>query len=515
MNGGARMWGWAAGLIVLLLGAGLAYHFLHTREPNYEDEHAAPLSADVEQQVRDFCGHCHAYPPPSSFPRWAWKREVEQGYHFFAESGLSLKPPSQAAAIKYFQDRAPEELPPAKIEYATTPCPVTFDRSTTPLLGNTAPAVSNVNLVRLSDPDRLDILACDMRSNQVMTLRPYDAKPQWRVLAELPHPAHVEVVDLDGDGIKDLLVANLGSYPPTDRLCGSVVWLRGKGDGTYEPITLLKDVGRVADVRAADFRGTGKLDLVVGVFGWQRVGEILLLENYTTDWKKPDFRQRVLDRRHGTIHVPVVEKGFNNSGKPDFVALISQEHETVVAFINQGGGKFQPQEIYSANNPGYGSSGIELVDFNGDGKVDVLYTNGDILDMPHLLKPYHGIQWLENRGTFPFTHHAIAPMYGVHRAVAADLCGNGRMDVLAVSFLPAKEFPLREKNKLDAVILLEQTASGKFLRHSLSTGDCDCVSCAVGDISGQGRKDLVMGSYGAPPGTPPVIIWRNKGLTKR
>ena len=41
-------------------------------------------------------------------------------------------------------------------------------------------------------------------------------------------------------GIPDILVADLGSYPPTDRRCGSVVWLRGKADGTYTPITILE-----------------------------------------------------------------------------------------------------------------------------------------------------------------------------------------------------------------------------------------------------------------------------------
>jgi hypothetical protein len=52
--------------------------------------------------------------------------------------------------------------------------------------------------------------------------------------------------------------------------------------------------------------------------------------------------------------------------EPDFVALISQEHETIVAFINEGGGRFRKQTLYSAPHPGWGSSGIQLVDLNGD-----------------------------------------------------------------------------------------------------------------------------------------------------
>src|SRR5262249_50553724 len=158
---------------------------------------------------------------------------------------------------------------------------------------------------------------------QVLALRPYEAAPTWRVLARLTVPAHAEVIDLDGDGIPDVLVADLGTYPPSNERAGSVVWLRGRPDGTFTPIPVLHGGGPVADGKAAAFRGTGKKDLVVGVFGWRTTGEILFLENQTADWAEPRFVPRVLDDRHGTIHVPVAD--LNGDGKPDFVALISQE----------------------------------------------------------------------------------------------------------------------------------------------------------------------------------------------
>ena len=109
---------------------------------------------------------------------------------------------------------------------------------------------------------------------------------------------------------------------------------------------------------------------------------------------------RVLDRRTGAIHVPIAD--LNKDGKPDFVALLAQEHESVVAFINTGQGlTFERRRpIYAAPHPNWGSSGIELVDLDKDGDLDVLYTHGDTFD-DFVLKPYHGIQWLENTGHAP------------------------------------------------------------------------------------------------------------------
>jgi FG-GAP-like repeat len=247
----------------------------------------------------------------------------------------------------------------------------------------------------------------------------------------------------------------------------------------------------------------------VGVFGLHATGEILLLENQTTDWAKPQFVPRVIDPRHGTIHVPVTD--LNGDGKPDFVALISQEHETVVAFINEGGGKFRKKTLYSAPHPAWGSSGIELTDLNGDGKLDILYTNGDILDEPYLWKPYHGVQWLENKGDLNFEYHRIADMYGVHNATAARVTGGKLPDIVAVSFLPADKFTDRGARKADAVVLFEQVAPGKFERHTLAAESCDAVVCCAADLYGTGRPDVVVGNFSSPAGDHPVTIWKNRG----
>ncbi|MDB5309320.1 MAG: repeat protein [Gemmataceae bacterium] len=515
-------WWWAVPLVVAIGGGAWGVLKLSrgtdsSMPPPPPAVQSAP--ADIAAQVHTFCGgSCHAYPPADTFPRRHWRTEVERGFRFFERSGMAMTAPPIESVIRYYEDRAPDELPPAVCPPASHPLGLRFEPVSYPNpAGAGRPAVSNVNVVRLPVPgqpagagrDRPAVLACDMQGGRVMLLRPADPAPAWQVLARVPHPAHAEVVDLDRDGIPDILVADLGSFPPTDRRCGSVVWLRGRPDGSFTPIKLLENVGRVADVRAADFRGTGKLDLVVGVFGLIETGEILLLENRTTDWEKPVFVPRQVDARHGAIHVPVAD--LDGDGKPDFVALIAQEHEMVVAYLNDGAGGFRKQTLYAAPHPGYGSSGIQLVDLNADGKLDVLYTNGDILDEPYLLKPYHGVQWLENTGGLKFEHRPIAPMYGAHNAVAADFFGTGRPAVVAVSFLPGDKFPDRETRKADAVMLLEQVAPGKFERHSLAAVECDAVVCAAGDLYGTGRPDVVVGNFSSTRTDHPVTIWKNLG----
>jgi hypothetical protein len=504
-------------LLVLLaaVGAGATWYVASRSGGSLQPVFVPPPAPEASaEEVKQFCGvACHAYPPPDSFPRWAWRKEVEQGFHFASRFRPDMRAPLLQSVVAYYESRAPLDLPLPSRPVAPGKPTVTWQRRGYRIAeGQRFPEVVNVNLVRLTPTGKVKILVCECdplkNEGRVLLFDPHAEPPTWKVLARLPAPAHAEVVDLDGDGHLDILVACLGHFFPTDEKAGSVVWLRNRGDETFEPITLLRGVGRVADVQAADFRDTGKLDLVVAEFGWREIGSVLLLENHTTDWSKPRFVPVVLDERHGAINVPVAD--LNGDGKPDFVALISQEHETVVAFLNEGNGRFRKEVIWTAPHPAYGSSGIQLVDLDGDGDLDVLYTNGDVLDKPFVLKPYHGIHWLENRGRFPFTHHRLADMPGVMRAVAADVRGSGVKDVLAVSYLPAEEFSRRDELNLDAVLWLEQTTKGTFVRRPLETKSCDHFTCAAGDLNGDGRPALVVGNFWSTRDRPlkdTLTIW--------
>lgn len=450
----------------------------------------------IKEQVATFCGHCHVTPPPDSFPRSAWNVEVAQGYGFYGSSGLTLAVPNQAEVVDYYETNAPDQWPRWTHPEGETPSPIAFERlpfghPRSPV----SPAASNIRFVNLSDNKTLDVLVCDMRHGLLISYQPARPDSAPRVLCDMLHnPAHAEVVDLDGDGRKDILVADLGSFGPSDKTLGSVVWLRGTADGGFTPMPLAWGLGRVADVQAADFDGDGDLDLIAAVFGWHAVGEVLYLENRTVDYAKPVFIPRRIDARHGSIHVPIAD--LNGDGRPDFVALLSQEHESIVAFLNQGGGKFTPQTLYRAPHPAFGSSGIELVDLDRDGDLDILYTNGDVLDGKPILRPDHGVRWLENRGGLIFTDHHLTSLPGASRAKAADMDGDGDLDIVATSFLPGDFYrPLRNGMGLDSLILLEQTLPGQFVRHPLETARNDHASLDLGDFDGDGKVDIATGLF--------------------
>jgi len=476
-----------------------------------------PTTKDA--QARAVCSQCHRSPPPDILPRDAWKRTVAQMKGFVLEGvgapvpGPPVEDFDLAPFVDYYESRAPAALPPPEPWPPTDDDAVRFVRHA--IRGSGAgPLVANVALADLDRGGRPRIVASEMARGLVLVADPRAGEPRLASVAPVPHPCHAEAVDLDRDGRTDLLVADLGTTAASDDQTGSVVWLRREASGVFRAVTLARGLPRVADVQAADFDGDGDLDLVVAAFGWRWIGAVYLFENRTTDWDRPVFVRREIDSRKGAIHVPVAD--LNRDGHPDFVALLSQQHEAVVAYLGDGRGGFRPETIDTAPHPGWGSSGLSLVDLDGDGDQDALVTNGDMLD-DFVVKPYHGIRWLENRGSFPWLAHEIAGLAGVERARAVDLDGDGDLDVVACTFVaPAPEGrdpgPV-DRASLPSLVWLEQEAPGRFARHTLERGGRH-VSLDVADVDGDGDVDVVVGNFQGG-GDVAVEVWENRGRAGR
>jgi hypothetical protein len=464
-----------------------------------------PDAAFVET-VKKHCSKCHVPPQPQYLPRGMWRLRIQEmaqrslmgtGVTAGDESVLWQMDTSQF--VRYFEARSPVSLP------LPEPWPagdggLRLEKKALAAEGASVPVVANVRFFDLDGDGKLEVVACDMGHGAVYVGRPASGETSLRLIAKIPNPDHAEMVDFDKDGKQDLLVADLGDFMPGDHEKGSVVLLRQKAPLEFEKIVLVDKIARTADVQAADFNGDGKLDLAVAAFGWHTVGGIYVYENQTTDWKAPKFDGFPVDARPGGVHVPIVD--LNADGRPDFVALISQQYEHVVAFLNRGPGKgFRAETIFRAVVPVWGSSGIQLVDMDGDKDLDLVMSNGDSLD-DFTVRPFHGVRWFENEGSYPWKQHDLVAMPGVHRAQAADLDGDGDMDVLAAAFLPNAEHPAfqlleRQGNLAPFTSLgwLEQTKPGVFVPRPLETGKLTHTTLDIGDYDADGDLDILTGNF--------------------
>ncbi len=471
----------------------------------------------VAQQARVTCGGCHAFPAPDILPRDAWRNEFVRML-FLREKRVPpvgaaafrtiQLPPDMEQALTLYLARAPEHLAPPEPWPDITESPIRFEKrglSMADMAGT--PAVSHVELVDFDHDEKPDLLGSDMRQGVIFIGRPASTD-SLTVVASVPHPAHVTMSDVDGDGLRDLLVGDLGEFLPADHNKGAVIWLRGQPTGKFSAFWL-DDWPRVADVEAADFNDDGKIDLAVAAFGWHTTGQIAIAANHTSVPSRPEFVRHTIDPRHGAI--AVLPADLNRDGKMDVVTLLAQEHETVLAYINKGTGDFSFEQkiIYTAPHPNWGSSGIQLVDLDKDGDLDVLLTHGDTFD-DGIVKPYHGVQWLENRGTYPFVDHTLAQMPGVHRAEAADIDGDGDLDIVAGALL-AGGSDVDEKI-LPALVWLEQTKPGTFVRHTVEMGPPRHATLDVADIDGDGDIDIVAGNFSISTALNAwVDVWVNQG----
>jgi hypothetical protein len=364
------------------------------------------------------------------------------------------------------------------------------------------PLVAQVSVADVDGDGLPDILVADAAANRVTWLRQASAGTYTeQTIGEVAGPAHALAVDLDQDGDIDIVVASLGVLFPNNAPIGAVIVFENDGRQAFTRHVIISEVARVADVRAGDLDGDGDLDLSVAHFGYDQ-GETRWLENQG-GWR---FASHVLQQLSGPINAEIAD--VDGDGDLDIITLVSQEWEEIYVFVNDGRGQFTATRVFGASNEDFGSSWITVVDLDRDGDVDILYSNGDAFDYaPPTGRGWNGLQWLENRGGVRFVYHRIGDFPGASSPQAADLDGDGDLDIVVVS-------AYNNWDRAGALSLawFENDGAMGFTLRPLASTPTHLITLAAADLTGDGRPDLVTGGMHVSPPfdrMSRVTVWTN------
>jgi hypothetical protein len=281
-----------------------------------------------------------------------------------------------------------------------------------------------------------------------------------------------------------VVVLESGILDPNDEPKGSLVKYEFAGaDSLRSPRILIDSLFRPVFVQQFDFDKDGVNEFVICEFGNNR-GRLAL---YKYDGSR--YKRQVLDPGPGAIHLEI--RDMTGDGAPDIVALFAQGDERIVLFENDGKGKFSGQQrVLARFPPVYGSMYFSMHDFNGDGKLDILYVNGDNFDYSRVLKPYHGIRILENDGKNNFHERFFFPMYGAARAEVEDFDKDGDLDILAASnFADFQRHPER------GIMFLENMGAYRFRPYAFSIASVNQWNLtATADLNKDGWPDVLVGA---------------------
>ena len=193
-------------------------------------------------------------------------------------------------------------------------------------------------------------------------------------------------MDLDGDGIGDIVT---GSWP------GDLYFFKGRGKGEFaDPVKLQRDGkdinhGSASTVFAADWRGTGRLDLLVGNIN----GDVFLIPNDGGKdrpvYGKPHKLEadgQPIKAPHGDSHP--VAADWDGDGKLDLIVGCG---DGSVWWYKNIGSKTEPKLakgvalVKAAPTPNYNDDAppmkeikpgtrakVCVVDWDGDGRLDLL-----------------------------------------------------------------------------------------------------------------------------------------------
>jgi hypothetical protein len=232
-------------------------------------------------------------------------------------------------------------------------------------------------------------------------------------------PHAIAASDLDGDGDNDLAVANFGSgSEQTELLDGGLTILVNPGNGVFgAPRKLSAGIGPTS-VAAGDLDGDGDNDLAVSNFGYSGVGAPGLqgLSVFRNDGHAA-FTRTTVASLYGPEHVALADV----DGDRDLDMLVVSS-SGISLVVGAGNGTFTPPTENFAVLVG-GSSAV-APDIDGDGKLDVVVSG------------WAGTHTLIGNGSGGFAAQAKVPVPTGEAAgdvVAGDFDGDGKPDVAFVT----------------------------------------------------------------------------------
>ena len=353
-----------------------------------------------------------------------------------------------------------------------------------------------------SIPGSMDItyLEQDRTTNQLIygnlagMVRSYDWKRQTtKELAYFRYPV------ISYQGVEGRYATTIGLLNPTQIEQGEIF---RKTEERYIPFGGY--LHRPVHSLVKDLNGDGREEIVVCEFG-DLAGKLSLFS--TSDGQ--EFEKRILLNQPGAIRT--IARDMNNDGLDDLVVLTAQGEEGISIFYQGESLSFNFDKVLRFS-PVYGTSWFDLVDYEGDGDLDIITANGDNADKSYVQKPYHGFRIFLNNGSNDFSEAFFYPMHGATRVVGKDFDQDGDMD-----FCVLATFPDYEKSPLLPFTFLknEDPDSFKFSKQLLERpSEGRWLLMDTGDFDSDGDEDIVLSPFTyifTPVPDSLNTYWHNKG----
>ena len=451
-----------------------------------------------------YCGGCHALPDPKLLDKKTWQENIfprmaimmglrpmldlqsELDYdeliaiqeaHLIPEKPM-LSEAEYQELMAFYVANAPDNLPPAPhINY----------QNLAQFSPKVIPVASKGNLTLLKCINKK--LYLGDRQNEFFVLNQHFELESKTRLESTPSGM---IMQPNGN----LRFSLMGKMDPTNLPTGSVTDLN---EGSLQSKTKITGLNRPVSMQQTDLDQDGKADLLVAGFG-HYLGRLSWF-SFPSENKPVEH---ILKQNPGALNTFV--RDFNGDKIPDVMVLMAQGNEGVSIFYGKGKDKngealFEEKQVLQFPSV-YGSSNIELVDFDADGHEDILYANGDNGDLSQILKPYHGVRIFMNNGKNEFKEKYFFPMNGATKAIATDFDGDGDQDIAAIAFFadftqqPQKGFVyLENKGKLSFTPQIET-----------KTDENRWLLMESGDFDGDGDSDILLGSCrGVPLRVPKAV----------